>query len=245
MPRSTLARWVLMATVASVGAAQARDGSDDTLPCNSLCRRWMGLAPDQAAVVADPPVVSRPLPPPQSILPSDAVLAQSGAPVAKPLQPKSDAGAKHAPSAGARIVVRREVEHTVPLPPQRMRDREMPFGALAQLDAVERTIVSLPVPPLAPVVAIAATPVPVAPESRVTVTAVVAAITPDLPPPVTLSPAPHPAGETATQPILVVAPAPESVSAPRARADWPPPIDIIGAILMTTPVRPKGEAATF
>ena len=111
--------------------------------------------------------------------------------------------------------------------------KETPFGSIASIDPVQRMVDLQPPPPPAPhldVVALAASATP-------TSTPIITMLAP-----ASADPAP-PVVVAKTEPSVVAAPEPANVAqpqkvalqkqpAPFASASWPPPIDIIGAILM-------------
>lgn len=120
-----------------------------------------------------------------------------------------------------------------------------PFGTVASVDPVQRMVEMQPPPPPAPhvdVIALAASPARTAPQIITMMGPAVA----DPAPPVVLAKAepaivaepPEPA--TVPQPSKAMAseqpkPSLQAAPVPHANKGWPPPIDVIGAILMQAP----------
>lgn len=137
---------------------------------------------------------------------------------------------------------------SVALPtPERSVPHETPFEPVASIDPVQQMVDLQPSPPPAPhvdVVALAASP---AQTSTPMITMMAPAVA-DPAPPILVAKA-EPTAVAAPEPAIVAEPPKSALqkkreSAPLASASWPPPIDVIGAILMQTPAsRPANATA--
>ena len=252
MPVFSRVLIVLCGTLAMAGAASAREPEEGPLPCNTLCRHWMGMDPEA------PPEESKVLPPPRTILPNSAMVSPAA------VSNAADAPSKPSPPrpfltpvVPAHAVPQRRIAvRPVPLPPRPVRDVAMPYGSLERIARVDRVIADLPVPPLTPPVE-----VPIVSLPAPTPASVQAVVT------VTDQPAPNAEAERAdaTPPVAQVEPTAPAPAFQQAAANpiddhppvemeavpsqpqfgWPPPIDVIGALLMTTPPMPRKEASAL
>lgn len=214
----------VLALGCTMGSALAERTAQDpqSLPCNALCRRWMGLG--EAAEPA-------PAPAREALAMPEPVAAPPAAPPAPPRPESRSAGARPSPALGA-----------APPPPARLhRDprtaeaRRKPLPASSAAHAPKA--VTGPRGPVAPAAAVVVAGMqPIAPPPRPAPQPSAAA---PVPIPVPLAETAHPAAR-----IEVVLPPPDLPLPPvialpitPGRDALPPAFDVIAALLLAAPPR--------